>query len=161
MTREKPEYTVAQLEYLTTVEFPSLTTDDAVSLGLIAVELIRERELSLAVDIVLHGDLVFRAKLGETDAGNNFWLGAKAATAMHFGEPSLLVKLRHVEAGTDFADEDVDHEVFRAHGGSIPLRVSGEIVGTITVSGEPDAIDHETAAEAIDRYLRTLTSTGE
>ena len=41
----------------------------------------------------------------------------------------------------------------RAHGGSIPLRVNGEVVGTITTSGEPDVVDHATAAEAIRRYL--------
>jgi uncharacterized protein (UPF0303 family) len=41
----------------------------------------------------------------------------------------------------------------KAHGGSIPLRVGGKIVGTLTMSGEPDAVDHEAAAEAIERYL--------
>ncbi|MBC7589701.1 MAG: heme-binding protein, partial [Salinibacterium sp.] len=139
MSHPLPEYTAADLEYLNELELPSLSNDDAVALGLSAVEVIREWGLSLAVDIVVGDDLVFRAKFKSTNAGNDPWLAGKAATAMRFGEPSLLVKLRHLEAGTPFADrEDIDHETFKAHGGSIPLRVAGAILGTITMSGEPD-----------------------
>ena len=154
MTRPVPEYTAAELEYLNLLELPSMTNDDAVALGLIAVRLIQEWDLTLAVDIVLAGDLVFRAKLKSTNADNDQWLTSKAATANRFSAPSLLVKLRHLEAGTPFAERsDIDHDVFKAHGGSIPLRVAGVVVGTITMSGEPDAIDHEAAAEALNRFI--------
>lgn len=156
MARDLPVYTVAELEPLVTLEFPSLTNDEAVTLGLTAVSVIRERGLNLAVDIVIGDDLVFRARLGSTGPWNDQWLVGKAATAMRFGEPSLLVKLRHVEAGTEFTDEDVDHDLLKAHGGAIPLRVGGAIVGTLTMSGEPDVIDHETAVAAIERYLDTV-----
>ena len=134
-------------------EFESFTNDDAVDLGLTAVEVIIDWELNLAVDIVIGTDFVFRAKLGTTGPGNDPWLAGKAAVVREFGEPSLLVKLRHEAAGTLFTDLDLDHDVLKAHGGSIPIRVRGELVGTITMSGEPDAIDHEAAAEAITRYL--------
>lgn len=154
MKRPIPEFSVSDLEKLNDIQFLSMTNDDAVALGMNAVEVIREWDLNLAVDIVLGGDLVFRAKLKSTGPDNDPWLRAKAATAIRFGEASLLVKQRHLEAGTPFEErDDVDHELLKAHGGSIPLRVRGELVGTITVSGEPDAIDHEVAAEAIRRYL--------
>jgi len=154
MARALPTFTAADLEYLNDISFDSFTNDDAVDLGLVAVEVISEWDLSLAVDIVLDGDLVFRAKLKTTGPGNDPWLRMKAATALRFGEPSLLVRRRHEEAGTPFEErDDIDHEAFKAHGGSIPLRVGGDVIGTITVSGEPDAIDHEVAAEAIRRFL--------
>lgn len=154
MPRPIPHYHSSDLDYLNTLQFPRLTTDDAVALGLVAVSVIREWDVSLAVDIVLGDDLVFRAKLGDTGPANDSWLAGKAAVVRHFGEPSLQVRLRHSEAGTRFEDlDEFDHETFKAHGGSIPLRVSGEIVGTITTSGEPDAVDHEVAAETIRRYL--------
>ena len=157
MSHPLPDYTVADLEYLNELELPSLGNDDAVALGLSAVNVIREWGLSLAVDIVVGDDLVFRAKLKSTNAGNDLWLAGKAATALRFGEPSLMVKLRHLEAGTPFADrDDIDHERFKAHGGSIPLRVAGVILGTITMSVEPDAIDHEAAAEALSRHLSDI-----
>ena len=42
--------------------------------------------------------------------------------------------------------------IHRAHGGAVPIFVNGEVVGSITMSGEPDVIDHALAAEAIRRY---------
>lgn len=153
MARPIPVYTVADLEYLNDIQFDGFSTDDAVDLGLVAVEVIREWALSLAVDILIGEYLVFRARLKDTGPGNDPWLAGKAATVRRFGEASYLVKLRHLEAGTTFEErDDVDHEVYKAHGGSIPIKVGGEVVATITVSGEPQEIDHEVAAEALRRY---------
>ena len=153
MTRDLPTYTIDELEDLSTTQFEEMTNEDAVNLGLVAIEVITEWELSLAVDIVLAGDLVFRAKLGQTGAGNDQWLAGKAAVVNKYGEPSLLVKLRHEASGTEFVEETADGVILRAHGGSIPLRVNGAVVGTITMSGEPDVLDHAAAAEAIRRFV--------
>lgn len=153
MSHELPDFSIEELEELDTVEFERFGNEEAVELGLIAVAMIRERALNLAVDIVLGNDLVFRAKLGTTGEENNLWLAGKASVARMFGTSSLLVRRRHEAAGTPFTDLDLDHDAFKAHGGSIPLRVGGEIIGTITASGEPDVIDHEVAAAAIRQYL--------
>jgi len=149
-----PVYTAADVAAQPTIDVPSFDNEDAVQLGLLAIEVIRERDLNLAVRVVLRGDIVFQAKLKATGPGNDPWLAGKAAVAEQFGEPSLLVKLRDQEAGTPFEERaDVDHDALKAHGGSIPIRVNGEVVGTITTSGEPDVIDHQTAAEAVARFL--------
>lgn len=149
-----PVFTVADVEAQPTIDLAEFSNDDAVELGLTAVEVIRERGLNLAVRIVLAGDTVFQAKLGATGPGNDPWLAGKAAVVERFGEPSLLVKLRHLDAGAPFEERtDVDHDVVKAHGGSMPIRVNGEVVGTITTSGEPDVVDHATTAEAVRRFL--------
>jgi len=154
MARDIPIFSIGEIEDFMKHEFTSFTNEDAVDLGLTAVEVISDWELNLAVDIVIGSDLVFRAKLGKTGPENDEWLAGKAAVARLYGEPSLLVRLRHDAAGTKFSDKaDIDHDTHRAHGGSIPIFVAGELVGTITMSGEPDAIDHEAAAEAVRRYL--------
>lgn len=148
-----PIFTVADLEAVPRFDHASFDNDDAVMLGLVAVGVVRHHHANLAVRIVLHGDAVFVAKLGSTGPGNDPWLAGKAAVAEQFGEPSLLVRRRHEAAGTPFADRtDVDHDVFRAHGGSVPIFVNGEVVGSITMSGEPDVVDHALVAEAIRRY---------
>ena len=150
-----PVYTVAALEAVPSLELPSFSKEDALDLGTLAAGIIRERGLNLAVDIVVGDDLVFRAKLGGTGPGNDPWLAGKAAVVRYFGVPSLLVRLRHEDAGTrfeDLADPNIDHEVMKAHGGSIPIFVDGELVGTITTSGEPDVVDHQTAADAVAAY---------
>ncbi len=154
MSDELPEYTVDDLEREPVLDVPSFTNDDAVDLGLAAVEVIDERGLNLAVRVVLRGDIVFQAKLGSTGAGNDPWLAGKHAVVERFGEPSLLVRRRHEEAGTPFEElPDIDHDAFKAHGGSIPIKVDGAVVGSITTSGEPDVVDHATSAEAVRRYL--------
>jgi uncharacterized protein (UPF0303 family) len=149
-----PVFTVADLEAQPALDVAAFTNDDAAQLGVLAVALIRERGLNLCVRIVLHDDIAFQARLGDTGPGNDEWLEGKARVVRRFGEPSLLVRRRHEEAGTTFEDrDDVDHETFKAHGGSMPILVGGEVIGTITTSGEPDVVDHDVTSEAVRRYL--------
>lgn len=149
-----PVFTVAELEAQPSIDVSSFTNDDAVRLGELTLAVIREHGWDLAVRIVLRGDTVFVAKLGTTGVGNDAWLAGKAAVVERFGEASLLVKLRHVESGTPFEErDDIDHEMFRAHGGSVPIRAGGELVGSLTTSGEPDVIDHSASSKAVARFL--------
>jgi len=151
--RELPEFSIDDLEPLARLDLGIFTNEDAVDLGLCAVEIITERELDLAVDVVLDDYLVFRARLGSTGPGNDPWLAGKAAVAVHFEEPSLLVRRRLEASGQTVADFGLDPDVYRAHGGSVPLRAGGRVVGTITISGEPDVIDHQVASDAIRSFL--------
>lgn len=148
-----PEFSLDELEEVSRVDVGVFGNEEAVDLGLCAVEVITERDLSLSVDVVVHGDLVFRARLGSTGPDNDPWLRGKAAVARHFEEASLLVRRRLEASGQSVADFGLDPDVYRAHGGAIPLRAGGEVVGTITVSGEPDVVDHDVAAEALRRFL--------
>ncbi len=150
-----PDYTIEELEAQESLTFPSMTNDDAVDLGLVAVEVIREGDLNLAVRIVLgdDGDTVFQAKLKNTGPGNDAWLTRKAASALHFEHSSLLLR-KQLERDNQMLDElSADHESLAAHGGAVLIRVDGEIVGTITMSGEPDHVDHAAVIETINRYL--------
>jgi len=157
VTHEKPEYTLEQLESAGRTELAHFTKEDAFELGTIAAGVILEWGVSLAVDIVLDGDLVYRARLANTGPGNDPWLAGKAAVVNHFGDASLLVKLRQEATGVPFTDLDLDHDTLKAHGGSLPLYVDGTLVATITMSGEPDVIDHETVTEAVRRYVASLS----
>ena len=148
-----PVFTVADLEAVPRFDHAAFDNDDAVTLGLIAVDVVRHHRADIAVRIVLRGDAVFVAKLGSTGPQNDPWLAGKAAVAERFGEPSLLVRRRHEDDGTAFSErDDVDHDVLRAHGGAVPIFVNGEVVGSITMSGQPDVVDHALVAEAIRRY---------
>ncbi|MBO3088249.1 heme-binding protein [Cellulomonas dongxiuzhuiae] len=153
-----PTFTVADLEAEPRLDLPAFTQDDAVDLGMLAVAVVRERGANLAVRVELGGETVFLAMTGSTGAGNLPWLEGKARVVHRFGEPSLLVRRRHEAAGTPFDQlADVDHDLLRAHGGSVPLRADGEVVGTLTTSGEPDVVDHAVAAETVRRYLAART----
>ena len=150
-----PVYSAADVAAQQTIDLPAFGNDDAVDLGLIAVETIRARDANLAVRIELDGDVVFQAKVKSTGPGNDPWLAGKAAAVHAYGKPSLQIRREHEEAGSPFEERtDVDHEHVKAHGGSIPIRVAGSVVGTITMSGEPDVVDHDVAAASVAEYLR-------
>ena len=148
-----PVVTIQELEELERLDLGFVDNELGVDLGLVAVELITERGLNLAVEVIVSGDVVFRAKLGSTNQNNDPWLTGKALVAEHFGAPSLLVRRRLEAAGESVADHGLDPDLFRAHGGSIPLRAGGTVVGTLTLSGEPDVVAHAVAADVIRRYL--------
>lgn len=153
MAHAVPEYTIAQLEAEGHVDLPHFTNEDAFELGTLAATVTREWQLSLSVDIVIEGYLAYRARLGKTGPGNDPWLVGKAAVVNHFGESSLLVRLRQEATGIPFTNLPLDHDVMRAHGGSVPIYVGGALAATITMSGEPDVVDHEAATEALRRYV--------
>lgn len=157
---EHPDPTADDVAAEPQLDVASFTQDDAVDLGVLALEVVRERGASLAVRVELQGQTVFLAKTGSTDASNEPWLEGKARVVHRFGDSSLLVRLRHTEAGSPFEDRrDVDHDLLKAHGGSVPLRVAGAVVGTLTTSGEPDVVDHAVSVEAVRRYLERAVRT--
>lgn len=149
-----PSFTLEELEQQESLEFDSFSNEDAFELGTVAANLIRERDLDMCVDIAIGGDLVYRAIFKNTGPDNDPWLAGKAAVTRRFNASSFLVKHRHLAAGTPFEElPDIDHSIFKAHGGAFPIRVAGSLVGTITMSGEPDAIDHATVVDAVRQFL--------
>lgn len=148
---------IAEIEAQPLIDVETFTNDDAVDLGLTAVRVIRERRLDLAVRVTLRDDVVFVAKSDGTGPANDEWLSVKAAAAERMGEPSLLLRLRAEAAGTTFLAQhpELDPAVYQAYGGAVPIRAGGEVVGTIAVSGEPDAVDHAAVSEGVRQYLAT------
>jgi uncharacterized protein (UPF0303 family) len=145
---------IAALEALEAeLVFESFDLNDAWRLGSAAVEIILEKGYSLSVQIVLSGRTVFKAALNGVSQDTEPWLTGKAAAALLFGSSSMRVRLQK-DADPSVVD-GLDEDLYRAHGGSVPIRVVGKgIVGTITVSGEPDVVDHAVAIDALKRALR-------
>jgi uncharacterized protein (UPF0303 family) len=132
--------------------FASFELNDAWTLGSAAAAIILENGYSLSVQIVLAGRTVFKAAFNGVSQDTEPWLVGKAAAALRFESSSMLMRLRN-DADPSVLD-GVDQDLYRTHGGSVPIRVVGRgIVGTITVSGEPDVIDHAVAIDAISRVL--------
>lgn len=150
MSHPEPVYTLEQLLAEEPVELASLERDDAVRLGETAVEVIREWGLNLAVEVHIGDELAYRAQLGTTGQGNADVIVGKRLVVAKFGHSSLLARF------TKEADPSVAEglgEEYKFWGGSIPLFVNGQLAGTISSSGEPDVVDHETITEALRRYL--------
>ncbi|WP_432076841.1 heme-degrading domain-containing protein [Streptomyces wuyuanensis] len=144
----------AQEERLTLRRF---TYEDAWALGSALVELARERQAPVAIDIRRGGQQLFHCALAGSSADNDAWIDRKRRVVERYGESSLLVGSRFHARGTTFEDSSrLDPDRYAAHGGSFPVRVEGAgVIGTITVSGLPQVEDHAMVVEALERLRAT------
>jgi uncharacterized protein (UPF0303 family) len=132
--------------------FRDFDQSTAYDLGQAAVRAIRANGTPMAVQIVLADHVVFKAAIGGVDKDTDAWLAGKAAAAILFESATLRVRLRK-DADPSIV-EGIDEDVYRTHGGSFPIRVHGRgIVGTITVSGAPDTVDHAVAVTALSELI--------
>jgi uncharacterized protein (UPF0303 family) len=135
--------------------FGSFTHDDAWNLGSLLVELARERELPVAVDIRRGDQQLFHHARPGTSPDNDSWIERKSNVVRRFGHSSLLVGQRHRDRGTTFEQATgLPGSEYAAHGGAFPVTVAGAgIIGVVTVSGLPQVDDHKLVVEALERFL--------
>jgi len=137
------------------LQFTHFTYDDAWTIGSRLVELARERSLGVTIDITRGDQQVFHAALPGTSADNDDWVARKIRTVRRFGNSSFLVGRRHVAAGKDFETATgLPLAQYAAHGGCFPVVIrDGGLVGTVTVSGLPQADDHALVVEVLEEFL--------
>jgi uncharacterized protein (UPF0303 family) len=135
--------------------FRSFTHDDAWTLGCLLVELASEQDLPVTIDIRRGWQQLFHAAREGTVPDNDTWVERKVRVVQRFGASSYLVGLRAREKGTTFAAQhDLSLQEYAAHGGAFPVRVDGVgVVGTVTVSGLPQADDHALVVQAVRQFL--------
>ena len=136
--------------------FTSFTNDDAWELGCRVVDLAVDRSLPVTIDISRGQQQLFHSAMPGTVAHNDSWIRRKNATVREFGVSSFLAGLRAEALGHHFDDAPwIDPMRFAGHGGAFPITVTGVgLVGTLTVSGLPQADDHALAVGAIRAHLR-------
>ncbi|MFB7369042.1 heme-degrading domain-containing protein [Streptomyces sp. NPDC056222] len=134
---------------------PHFTYDDAWVLGSLLVGLARERRAPVAIDIRRGGQQLFHCALPGSSADNDAWIDRKRRVVERYGESSFLVGARFRAKGTTFEQSSrLDPDRFAAHGGSFPIVVEGAgVIGSVTVSGLPQAEDHAMVVEALGRLL--------
>lgn len=125
--------------------------EDAWELGSLLVELARARNAPVAIDIRRGPQQLFHCALPGSTADNDAWIDRKRRVAERYGASSFLVGTRFREKGTTFEDAArLDPDRYAAHGGAVPISVRGAgVIGTVTVSGLPQAEDHAMAVEAL------------
>ncbi|MBG0854969.1 heme-degrading domain-containing protein [Streptomyces spinoverrucosus] len=135
--------------------FRQFTHDDAWVLGSLLVELARERQAPVAIDIHRAGQQLFHAALPGSTPDNDAWIARKRRVVERYGSASYLVGARCRAKGTTFEESSrLDPDTYAAHGGSFPITVAGVgVVGAVTVSGLPQLQDHRLVVEALEHLL--------
>lgn len=135
--------------------FTRFDNDDAWRLGCVLVEIAQERSLPVTIDVRRGRQQLFHAALPGTTPDNDSWVERKVRVTERFGASSYLVGARARADGTTFAaQQDLPLQRYAAHGGCFPVRITDVgVVGTVTVSGLPQADDHDLVVEAITTFL--------
>ena len=137
------------------LQFPGFSLDDSLNLGLLLVELGKERSLPIAIDISKGDQVLFHVALPGATPDNGHWIRAKQRTAARYEVPSLLVGLRgRLDGGRIEDNAWFDQSRYAAHGGAFPIYVTGVgVVAGAAVSGLPQLQDHALVVEALRDIL--------
>jgi uncharacterized protein (UPF0303 family) len=137
------------------LQFTTFSNTTAWELGCALVDAARRDRLAVTVDIRRGEQQLFHAALPGTAANNDVWIERKNRTVRRFGHSSFYVGAKHRVDGTDFAARELlDPREYAAHGGAFPVIVRDVgVVGTVTVSGLPQADDHRLVVEVLRAFL--------
>lgn len=137
--------------------FTGFDNDDAWRLGNVLAELARAREAAVTIDIRRNGQQLFHLALPGTSADNDAWIQRKVRAVDRYGHSSYLIGLRFHARGSTFEESSrLDPDTYAAHGGAFPITIAGTgPVGTVAVSGLPQADDHALVVEALEAFLKT------
>lgn len=143
----------------TEFQFTSFTNETALELGMALIEAAKNRGKAVTIDITRYGQQLFHYAMSGTSADNDEWVKRKSNVVRRFGHSSYYVGTTLKNAGQTIQEKYLLPESeYAAHGGSFPLLIRNVgVVGTITVSGLPQAEDHELVVGALRRMLTSLT----
>lgn len=134
---------------------PRFDLSDAWTLGSRMREAAASARLPVVIGITLGEARVFHTALPGSSADNDGWLERKTRVARRFGRSSYGVGLSFRAVGKDFdTDARLDPVLYAAHGGVFPITIAGVgMVGTVGVSGLPQADDHALVVEHLRAFL--------
>jgi uncharacterized protein (UPF0303 family) len=136
------------------LKLPSLSNNDAIEIGQIAVALGSQRKLPIAIEVRISDWIVFHASLEGSKPENDWWINRKVAVVMLNQHSTMFERVSAEERGVDWHKENgVTDETHAIHGGAIPLITDGGFKGILIISGLPQVEDHLLAVEVITEFL--------
>jgi uncharacterized protein (UPF0303 family) len=137
------------------LQFAKFDNETALALGQQLLTAARDRGLPVTISVRRNGQRLFHAALPGTSADNDAWIDRKSRVVDRYGHSSFLVGAQFRAKGGSFeADSRLDPDEYAAHGGVFPVLVRGVgPVGTVGVSGLPQADDHAFVVEQLALFL--------
>jgi uncharacterized protein (UPF0303 family) len=134
---------------------PSIDVEAALRIGEIALQIGRERSLTIAIEVRIGDWVCFHAALPGTDSSNDSWIARKARVVALTGHSTMYERVKAEESAIDwYQANSAPEESHAIHGGGLPLIVDGlGHRGTLLISGLPQVEDHLLGVEIIRRYL--------
>ena len=139
------------------LQLDSFDNDAAWELGSRLVAAARADGHGVTIDVTRGEQQLFHAALDGTSADNDAWIARKNAVVRRFGHSSYYVGRECEAAGASLEERFfVDPRQYSAHGGAFPIAIRGVgVVGTVTVSGLPQAEDHRLVVSVLREFARS------
>ena len=142
------------LEEEEVLKLPSLTNNDALEIGEIAVTLGKQRKLAIAIEVRIGEWVVFHASLEGSKPENDWWIGKKVRVVMMKKHSTMYERVLAEELGIDWYKENkVSDDTHAIHGGALPLITPTGLAGILIISGLPQVEDHLFAVEVLTEFL--------
>jgi uncharacterized protein (UPF0303 family) len=136
------------------LKLPSLTKNDAIEIGQIAVTLGNQRKLPIAIEVRIGDWVVFHASLEGSKAENDQWINRKVAVVKLNQHSTMFERVSAEERGVNWYKENgVTDQTHAIHGGAIPLITEEGFKGILVISGLPQVEDHLLAVEVLTEFL--------
>ncbi|WP_439384498.1 heme-degrading domain-containing protein [Amycolatopsis lexingtonensis] len=137
------------------LQFTKFDNETALALGQQLLAAARERGLPVTISVRRNGQRLFHAALPGTSADNDAWIDRKSRVVDRYGHSSFLVGTEFRAKGGSFEEDSrLDPDRYAAHGGVFPVLVRDVgPVGTVGVSGLPQAEDHAFVVEQLELFL--------
>ena len=136
------------------LKLPSLSNNDAIEIGQIAVTLGRQRKLPIAIEVRISEWIVFHASLEGAKPENDWWINRKVAVVMLNRHSTMFERVWAEERSVDWHQENgVTDETHAIHGGALPLITDEGFKGILIISGLPQVEDHLLAVEVLTEFL--------
>lgn len=146
-----------QTDTLRKITLETFSNKIALEIGLAIVNLAKERNQNIAVQVERLNHTVFLYVDDNLPADKHHWLRRKAKLAKHFEESSLSIKQDLQEGGMSLEHTfALDEKEYLAKGGAIPIFVKNAgMIAIVSVSGLHDEEDHQIILDALDGQFMT------
>jgi len=135
--------------------FASFNEEVALAIGTAVRAAAAAEGHAIVVDVRFWDRQLFFSAMAGTSADNAEWVRRKINMVRRFHKSSYRLALEYRAAGKAISrDNGLDPMDYCLAGGSVPIRLAGVgPVGTVTVSGVPEWIDHALVIEAMAGHL--------
>lgn len=139
------------------IELEKFSNTIGLEMGLAIVNLAKERDQKIAVQIDRLNHPIFLYVDDDLPADKQNWLRRKANIAKHFEESSLSIKQDLIKGKMTLEDTfALNPKEYLAKGGALPIFVKNAgMIAIVTVSGLQDEEDHKIIIDALkEKFIR-------
>ena len=141
----------------------SINFNDCLTIGLDLLQSVSElpekQRKPVIIDIEINGLTVFRYAMPDSTPDNADWIERKKRVVKRFQQSSYSIGRSLVVEGKKWSQKyDLEEALYAAHGGCIPIVLKGGVMlGTITMSGLAQVMDHVLVSSVLRKYASGLT----